>query len=379
MRYRNSQSFWKFSFALWLVALTGCNGFFTPRTDTPATTTPKFAFVANFQNATAGSISVFSINATTGLLTTVGSAVSTASNGPAALVTVAGKFLFSANDAGTVSAFTVNSSTGALTTISGSPLNTGDSNPNAIIADTSGKFLYVANSGSDDITAFSIDATTGSLTAIGSPVLTGASAGTSGPPVGLAAHPNGKFLYAALDSTGISVFSINATTGALTFVNTVPAQSGAHPQSITVEKTGKFAYVADGVSAVDEYSIDSTTGNLTALAAPNSTVAAGTVPIVITSDSTGSHVYVANQSTNNVFSFGILTTGALSTIGTAVATGASPSAVAIESSGKFVYVTNFSGSPDISIFSIDSTGKLVSAGTASSGVNPANAASIVFL
>src|SRR4051812_17464823 len=113
MKYRISQSFCTFGFALLLVALTGCSGFFTPRTDsTPATVTPKFAFVANFQNATAGSISVFSINSTTGLLTTVGSAVSTASNGPAALVTVAGKFLYSANDAGTVSAFMVNSGTG---------------------------------------------------------------------------------------------------------------------------------------------------------------------------------------------------------------------------------------------------------------------------
>jgi DNA-binding beta-propeller fold protein YncE len=175
------------------------------------------------------------------------------------------------------------------------------------------------------------------------------------------------------------VFSINTTTGALTFVNTIAAQSSTHPQAIIVEKTGKFAYVADGVSAVDQFSIDSTTGNLTLLASPNSTVAAGTVPIVITSDSTGSHVYVASQSSNNAFSFGILTTGALTAIGTPIATGASPSSIAIESSGKFVYVTNFSGSPDISIYSIDSAGKLVSAGSASSGVNPANAASIAFL
>jgi 6-phosphogluconolactonase len=379
MRNWNFQSFWTLSFALLAISLTGCSGFFTPRTDTTTPTTPKFAYVANFQNATAGSISIFSINSTTGLLTSVGSSVSTASNGPAALVTVAGKFLYSANDAGTVSAFTVNSTTGALTTISGSPFNTGGSNANAIIADPSGKFLYVANSGSDDITAFTINSSTGILTAIGNPVLAGASSSTSGPPVGLATHPNGKFLYAALDSTGVAVFSIDATTGALTFVNTVAAPSGAHPQAITVEKTGKFAYVADGVNAIDEYSIDSTTGNLTLLASPNSTTPAGTVPIVITSDSTGSHVYVASQSSNNASSFGILTTGVLSPIGTAVATGASPSSIAIESSGKFVYVTNFSGSPDISIYSIDSTGKLVSAGSASSGVSPANAASIAFL
>jgi 6-phosphogluconolactonase (cycloisomerase 2 family) len=175
------------------------------------------------------------------------------------------------------------------------------------------------------------------------------------------------------------VFTIDSSTGALTFSRTVPAQGAAEPQAITIEKTDKFAYVADGVSAVDEFSIDTTTGNLTLLASPNSTIAAGTNPIVLTSDSTGSHVYVASQSSNNAFSFGILTTGALTAIGTPIATGASPSSIAIESSGKFVYVTNFSGSPDISIYSIDSAGKLVSAGSASSGVNPANAASIAFL
>jgi 6-phosphogluconolactonase (cycloisomerase 2 family) len=103
------------------------------------------------------------------------------------------------------------------------------------------------------------------------------------------------------------------------------------------------------------------------------------VPIVLTADAAGSHVYVAAQSSNNAFSFGILTTGALSAIGTAVATGSSPSSIAIDPSGKFVYVTNFSGGPDISIYSIDTAGKLVSAGTASSGVSPANAASIAFL
>jgi 6-phosphogluconolactonase len=373
-----TRNFCIFSLALLLLTIAGCNGFFTPRNDTTTPAT-KFAFVANFQNATAGSISVFSVNTTTGALTSVGSSVSTGSNGPAALVTVAGKFLYSANDAGTVSAFTVNTTTGALTAVSGSPFNTNGNNPNAITADPSGKFLYVANSGSDDISAFTIDATTGSLTAIGLPVLTGTSSTTSGPPVSVAVHPNGKFLYAAMDSSGIAVLSINTTTGALTFVNTIAAQSNTHPQAVVVEKTGKFAYVADGVSAVDEFSIDSTTGNLTLLASPNSTVAAGTVPIVMTSDSTGSHLYVASQSSNNAFSFGILTTGALTAIGTPLATGASPSSIAIESSGKFVYVTNFSGSPDISIFSIDSAGKLVSAGSASSGVSPANAASIAFL
>src|SRR5437588_5441676 len=100
MRRLLSRSFYLFlSGAIFLLG--GCPGFFTPRTDTGGTTssTPKFAFVANFQNATAGSISAFTINSTTGALTTAQSAVSTgstsATNGPAALVTVRNQFLYS--------------------------------------------------------------------------------------------------------------------------------------------------------------------------------------------------------------------------------------------------------------------------------------------
>src|SRR5256885_1743592 len=112
--------FYLFLGGLLALSLTGCPGFFTPRTDTGGTTsTPKFAFVANFQNAVAGSISIFTINSTTGALTSAQSPVATgtttSTNGPAALATVLGKFLYSANDGGTVSGFSVNTSTGALT------------------------------------------------------------------------------------------------------------------------------------------------------------------------------------------------------------------------------------------------------------------------
>src|SRR5689334_19425998 len=98
-----------------LLTLSGCSDFFTPRSGTVPGSTPRFAFVANFQGGSAGTISIFSINASTGALTTAQSPVSTgsstATNGPAALVTVGGKFLYSANDGGTVSGFTVNTST----------------------------------------------------------------------------------------------------------------------------------------------------------------------------------------------------------------------------------------------------------------------------
>jgi len=71
------------------------------------------------------------------------------------------------------------------------------------------------------------------LAAIGAPVLTGATAASAGPPVALAAHPNGKFLYAAygfkwyrrvLDQRGLP--------GALTFVlMRLPHSQALHPQA----------------------------------------------------------------------------------------------------------------------------------------------------
>lgn len=366
--------------SLLALTLVGCPGFFTPRSDTGGTTsTPKFAFVANFQNGTAGSISIFTIDPTTGALTSTGGTVSTGStsltNGPASLVTVLGKYLYSANDGGSVAAFSVNTTSGALTTIAGAPYAAG-TNPNAIIADPAGKFLYVANSGSHDITAFTITASTGALVPIAT-FAAGSSTLTAGQAVGLAVHPTGKFLYVATDVSGIDVFSIDSTSGALTFVNTILPQSGSI-QSITINRAGTFAYATDGSSAVEEFSVNTTTGVLATLAA--SPIAAGTVPIVLTSDSTGTHVYVANQASNNVFSYGILTDGSLSLIsGGTISAGGSPSSIAIEPSGKFVYVTNFNGGPDISVFTIDSTGKLNASNSATSGVTLANAASIAFM
>jgi 6-phosphogluconolactonase len=68
----------------------------------------------------------------------------------------------------------------------------------------------------------------------------------------VAAHPNGKFLYAVNEvgdykgpnSGGVSSFSIDRATGKLTFLNELPSR-GADPCYITVDKTGKFVLVAN--------------------------------------------------------------------------------------------------------------------------------------
>ncbi len=71
-------------------------------------------------------------------------------------------------------------------------------------------------------------------------------------PSWIAFHPNGRFLYAVNEvgnyqgpnSGGVSAFSINRTTGKLTFLNEVRSK-GADPCYITIDRTGKWALVAN--------------------------------------------------------------------------------------------------------------------------------------
>ncbi len=71
-------------------------------------------------------------------------------------------------------------------------------------------------------------------------------------PSWVAIHPNGRFLYAVNEignykgpnSGGVSAFSIDRSTGKLTFLNEV-ASRGADPCYITVDPSGKYVLVAN--------------------------------------------------------------------------------------------------------------------------------------
>ena len=90
-------------------------------------------------------------------------------------------------------------------------------------------FAYVANSGDNTVSVYGINASTGALTAIGSPVVTGTN------PSSVTVNPAGTFAYVAnRGGSTVSAYSINATTGALTQVAGSPFAAGAAPNSVTV-------------------------------------------------------------------------------------------------------------------------------------------------
>ncbi len=310
----------------------------------PVPGAPRFAYVANYGSNT---VSVYTINQTTGALIPATPATVAAGTGPLVFkVDPTGRFAYVANFfSANVSVYTINQTTGALT--AGTAVAAG-ANPHGIAIDPSGKFAYAANNGSNTVSVYSIDQTTGALTA-GTPATV--AAGTT--PVSITIDPSGRFAYVAnLNSANVSAYTINQTTGALTAGTPATVAAGAAPRMVTVDPAGKFAYVANADSnTVSVYTIDQTTGALT----PGTAVVAGTNPWSVTVDPSGKFAYVGNYGSNTVSVYTInQSTGALTAVGTPVASGSSPYSVTVDPSGKFAYVANrFSN--NVSVYTINQT------------------------
>ena len=151
-------------------------------------------------------------------------------NGPSAVtMDPSSNFVYVTNSTdGTVSAYKISDGSdghpsGTPVPVAKSPFAAGTS-PSAVVAEPSGKYLYVANSGSGNIFAYKIKATTGALTKIAGSFPTGSA------PDSLTVSNDGKFLYATNKSSGnVSVFTINAN-GTLTTGTDSP--TGTSPTSI---------------------------------------------------------------------------------------------------------------------------------------------------
>jgi 6-phosphogluconolactonase (cycloisomerase 2 family) len=296
-----------------------------------------------------------------------------------------GKFVYVANSgcdafAGNVSIYTLNPATGALTSM-GPPVTAADFNSRSLAVDPMGKFAYVANAGDPcqpgatfggSITMYSINDMTGALTSTGTieaPCAPPPSPGSCAP-ISAAVHPSGKFAYVANEGgfapTSVSLYTINATTGTLSFKETIAAAGRA--TSVAVDPFGKFAYVANGESqagSVSMYTINATTGALTSIG----TITAGNSPNSVAVDPMGKFAYVTNSDEISMYTIDA-SGGTLTSIGTIPEGGG---AVAVHPSGNFAYVLTAPNS--VSMYSINATtGVLASIGTIAAGLGPTSIA-----
>jgi 6-phosphogluconolactonase len=117
----------------------------------------------------------------------------------------------------------------------------------SVFCSEAARFVYVANSGSNNISAYAIDPISGALTALsGSPFATGTQ------PVSLTVTPNGKFAYTSNNgSNDVSAYTVDTAGGGLTPVSGSPFSTGttrfsvlSYPNSpLVVDPSGTFAFV----------------------------------------------------------------------------------------------------------------------------------------
>jgi 6-phosphogluconolactonase len=336
------------------------------------------------------SVSSYSIDLSTGILSVTGSSLP-AGNIPSAMILApsgTALFVLDSNSAtppnspactlpspGSIRSYTVNSD-GTLAAGTGSAQ--AGSIPLAMAIDSAGHFLFVANQGlqcnpaSGTISVFTIQDKT--LTEVpGSPFPSAAPLAPNGTgPSGVAVTPDGKFLYVSnqYDNT-VTAYAVDAN-GALTRGLVVPV--GTAPSALSITRDGGFLYVANS-STVSGFAIcnqvvtscidpNSPDGTISAVA--GSPFSAGIGPIAIVAAPSGKFLFVVNRHSNQISEYKIaLGTGVLTPNTQAeISTGFDPVSAAIRvgtttesTTGgiiNYLYVTNFGGST-ISTYSFDST------------------------
>jgi len=299
----------------------------------------------------AGQVTAFPVNTNTGALGTPAS-VAGPQTSLGIVVSPNGQFLYvsdTLNDA--VNAYSINSSSGALAAagtpaVIGTPPGGSTQSAAGVAVDPAGKFLFAADQFAARVAAFTASSSTGALTAVsGSPFQTSVSGGVIGSaPTVAVTDPAGKLLFVSDQGDplgGISVYTINSTTGALALVPGSPFTSlvngGAY--GLTVHPNGKFLYLGDAnVNGIRGYTINADNTLTTLVGLPSTT---GTTPAGLALDPSGKHLYAANFGDSTISAFSVDgNSGALTAIGSAVAVGAAPYGLAVDPSGKFLYVTN---------------------------------------
>ena len=224
-----------------------------------------FAAVANVNSS---NVSVYSVNALSGVFTPVGGSPFTAPTNPASVAyspAINGQlFAAVAQFGGGVSVYSVDTSSGAFSPVAGSPFVAG-TNPEGVAYSpvVNGQlFAAVANLGSDNVSVYSVNTTTGIFTQVtGSPFAAGAN------PFAVAYSPviNGN-LFAAVanrDSGDVSVYIVDTSSGVFTQIAGSPFAAGTSPRSAVYSPivNGQiFAAVANAGGGVSVYSVDTSSG-----------------------------------------------------------------------------------------------------------------------
>lgn len=241
----------------------------------------------------------------------------------------------------TISVFQINPASGSLTAVPGSPFASGlslDSCQGISLAATpDGKFLMASSNG--QIQTFSI-APTGALS------LLATTPNCCTPTVSMKISPNGAFLATA-NQTSVSIFTIDAATGALTPVLGSPfAPTGSGILSgldfNSCHNNLLFGGEATTTSTIADAWTVGATGALSAIPGSPFHTASGTDSSVVLLSPDNTRLFESNQLSNTVNSFTVNAAGGLANIGSFGGVGFlhEPAGMAIDRSGSFLFVAD---------------------------------------
>jgi len=263
-----------------------------------------------------GGITAFSIDPSTGKITSMGDQQTGGSIPAHVIIDPSGKFALVANYIGANWSVLPIQGNGALGAASAVWPATGKGpnvarqeapHPHETLFDPSGKYVFGPDLGSDHVWSWTLNTSGGSL--VPNANLDASIVASGSGPRHMAFHPNGKFVYVIGEmASSITAYSYSAERGTFTWMQTVstlpPDFSGeSSTAEILVHPSGSFVYGSNrGHNTIAGFAIDQATGLLNPI---GWTPTQGRIPRGFTIDPSGALMLVGNQNSDNVVPFRI--------------------------------------------------------------------------
>ncbi len=337
-----------------LAVLTGCGGFFVPPDNSSGgggddggggSTGTARVYVAN---QGASSLSAYTVG--DGTLTQISGFPMALGFIPVALaVSPNNNFLYIAGTS-SISVYAINSD-GTLTAKN----NGAVASVASLDISPDGQWLFGLDQFQNMLDEYKIDSTSGALSLQDNPVYTLGDGETATPKM-VKVAPTGNYVFAALGMGGEVVFTLNTTSGAVAQVQHLSVGSvQTNDNALAVDSTTAHLYIArsgnNGGIAV--YTVGAN-GVLNSIS--GSPFAAGGQPYSLTMDTSGKYLYAANRTDGTISGYTIGTDAGLTALANSpFSSGSLVGSLAVDSSGLYLFAGSEGGSPDLGMFSFDTT------------------------
>lgn len=309
-----------------------------------------FVYVANTGDNT---ISSFSMNRETGLLTPIETTASEGSPVSLAVSPSGDKLYVAKSSSANLQVFSINKTNGALVPFQSISANSSSQSSVAVSAD--GRFVYLTSwSGVGNV--YSVSALTGNLFPLKNIDVTASK---------VSIHPNGNLMF-LMSSRGITFWPINKSTGEPLIAGGAYTASMSQPHTMAISPDGRmYSSFYNGYGLINSYNLDLTNRTASSIQMTSIGNSAGGIAI-----SNFGKVLIATEPNNNKLHSYLInsSTGALTEVDSKP-TENNPNQAFFFPDGQYALVVN-RASKNISTFLVDeNSGTLKSVGSASVGTD----------